>query len=288
MFDQFTNRLTMSGTLAARTALHVGTGQSFQPIGAELAVLRDAQGLPLIPGASFKGVLRSHAESLVRAVTDHRLGACAPTGDEDDCCLNHDTVIQLKQENKDDAELAQAIWGESCLVCRTFGSPWLASHVQVSDLPVDEATWFGQFQVRDGVAIGRDTGTAGEGLLYNYEVVPAGTCFSCEITAEGLKGWQLGMLWLSLQPSFRGEMSVGGFRSRGLGTVEMENLEARYFDLEANELEGNRATRLIDYAISDAPGDSVSVKKAQKWVAAFKAQVASLVQQEEQDAQTTD
>ena len=96
------------------------------------------------------------------------------------------------------------------------------------------------------------------------------------------------MLWLSLQPSFRGEMSVGGFRSRGLGTVEMENFEARYFDLEGNELGGNRATRLIDYAISGASGALVDVERAQGWVTSFKAQVAILAQQEEQDAQTTD
>jgi CRISPR/Cas system CSM-associated protein Csm3 (group 7 of RAMP superfamily) len=197
-------------------------------------------------------------------------------------------VIQLKRKSEGDEELAQAIWRLTCLVCRTFGSPWLASHVQVSDLLVDKATWFGQFQVRDGVAIDRDTKTAGEGLLYNYEVVPAGTRFGCEITAKGLKDWQLGMVWLSLQPSFRGEMSVGGFRSRGLGTVALEDFEALYFDLEADELEGNRAAWLIDYVISDVPGESVDVERAQKWVTAFKARVASLPQQEGKDAQTTD
>lgn len=277
MFDQFTNRLTISGTLVARTALRVGTGRSSESIGAELPVLRDAQGRPLIPGASLKGVFRSHVESLVRAVTDDRRGACAPTGD--DHCLGRDEVAHLKDRFKGDNEgLAKAIWKDSCLVCRTFGSPWVASHVWVSDLPVDEATWFGQFQVRDGVAVDRDTGTVAQGLLYNYEVVPAGTCFECEIVAEGLEDWQLGMLWLGFQPLLRGEMAVGGFRSRGLGTVALEDLNARYFELGS---EGGRAARLIDYIVSGTAGDPVERKNARRWVAVFKKKVASLERQEE-------
>jgi CRISPR-associated RAMP protein (TIGR02581 family) len=278
MFDQFTNRLTISGILVARTALRVGTGRSAEPIGAELPVLRDARDRPLIPGASLKGVFRSYIESLIRAVTDDRRGACIPTGEDADLCLDRNDVARLKKEAKSDKELAHTIWASSCLVCRTFGSSWLASHVWVSDLPVDKDTWFGQFQVRDGVAVDRDTGTVGEGLLYNYEVVPAGTSFRCEIAAEGLEDWQLGMLWLGLQPFLRGEMAVGGFRSRGLGTVKLEELAAHYFDLGP---EGNRAARLIDYVVSDLPGDSVSPEKARGWVKAFKAKIAGLTQQEE-------
>jgi CRISPR-associated RAMP protein (TIGR02581 family) len=272
MFDQFTNRLSISGTLVARTALRVGTGRSSEPIGAELPVLRDARGRPVIPGASLKGVLRSYVESLVRAVTDERGGACAPMGKSH--CISDGEITELKQEFRDDGEgLAGAIWERSCLVCRTFGSPWLASHVWVSDLPVDEATWFSQFQVRDGVAVDRDTGTVGQGLLYNYEVVPAGTCFECEIVAEGLEDWQLGMLWLGLQPFLRSEMAVGGFRTRGLGAVGLDDFDARYFDLGP---EGRRAARLIDYVVSGATGDPVDKEKAQEWVAEFRAAVAGL------------
>jgi CRISPR-associated RAMP protein (TIGR02581 family) len=275
MFDQFTNRLTISGMLVTRTALRIGTGRSAELIGAELPVLRDARDRPFIPGASLKGVFRSHVESLIRAVTDDRRGACCPTGEDAHLCLDRDGVARLKKQSKSDEELAQAIWTSSCLVCRTFGSSWLASHVWMSDLLVDQDIWFGQFQVRDGVALGRDTGTVNEGLLYNYEVVPAGTSFHCEIAAEGLEDWQLGMLWLGLQPFLRGEMAVGGFRSRGLGAVTLEDLTTRYFDLGA---EGSQAARLIDYVVSDLPGDSVSSERAHGWVKAFKAKVAGLTQ----------
>jgi CRISPR-associated RAMP protein (TIGR02581 family) len=277
MFDRFTNRLSVTGTLVARTALRVGTGRSYEPVGVELPVLRDTRGRPLIPGASLKGVYRSYAESLVRAVTSHPGGACAPTADESRHCLDSARVEQLKRDAVGDRALAEAIWDESCLICRTFGSPWLASHVEISDLVVDEATWFGQFQVRDGVAVDRDTGTVARGLLYDYEVVPAGTGFACKIVAEGVEDWQLGMLWLGLQRLYQGEMAVGGFRSRGLGTVKLEDAETRYFDLGP---EGTRASRLIDYVVADRPGESVGPEEARDWVKAFRTRVRELAQQE--------
>jgi CRISPR-associated RAMP protein (TIGR02581 family) len=276
MFDQFTNRLDISGTLIARTALRVGTGRSSEPIGAELPVLRDAQGRPIIPGASLKGVLRSHVESLVRAVVDDRYAACTPTREH--LCVSPEEINRLKEDHRDDdANLAQALWDKSCLVCRTFGSPWLSSHIWISDLPVDESTWFGQFQVRDGVAVDRDTGTVGQGLLYDYEVVPAGTRFDCEIVAEGVEDWQLGMVWLGLLPFLRGEIAVGGFSSRGLGTVVLEEIDARYFDLGP---EGSRAARLIDYVVSGMAGNPVDAEKTQGWVASFKTKVAGLPRKE--------
>jgi len=296
MFDRFTNRLTITGTLVAHTALRVGTGRSLEPIGAELPVLRDELGRPVIPGASLKGVLRSYVESLVRAVTDDPQGACMSTGSEGDRCISPDEMKRIKRRFKDDDKgladddkrLAEEVWEKSCLVCRTFGSPWLASHVWMSDLPVEGATWFGQFQVRDGVAIDRDTGTVFEGQLYDYEVVPAGTRFECAIVAEGLEDWQLGMLWLGLQPLCRKEMAVGGFRSRGLGTVALDDFEARYFDLASDELAGRRAALLIDYVVSGEAGEKVEEDQARRWVSAFRREVAEQVLEEGSDAQTTD
>jgi CRISPR/Cas system CSM-associated protein Csm3 (group 7 of RAMP superfamily) len=74
-------------------------------------------------------------------------------------------------------------------VCQVFGSPWLASKVQVRDAPVGQL-WFDQYQVRDGVAINRDTQTAEARLKYDYEVVPAQTRFDFMLVAENLTAAQ--------------------------------------------------------------------------------------------------
>jgi CRISPR/Cas system CSM-associated protein Csm3 (group 7 of RAMP superfamily) len=82
--------------------------------------------------------------------------------------------------------------------------------------------WFDQYQVRDGVAINRDTQTAEAGLKYDYEVVPAQTRFDFMLVAENLTAAQIGMLFIGLRPFESGEIGLGGFRSRGLGTVQLQ------------------------------------------------------------------
>jgi CRISPR/Cas system CSM-associated protein Csm3 (group 7 of RAMP superfamily) len=68
MFDVFTNRLEIAGTLTTVTALRVGAGRSTDPIGSDLPVIKDALRRPLIPGSSFKGAVRSRLESFLRGI----------------------------------------------------------------------------------------------------------------------------------------------------------------------------------------------------------------------------
>jgi CRISPR/Cas system CSM-associated protein Csm3 (group 7 of RAMP superfamily) len=99
----------------------------------------------------------------------------------------------------------------------------MASHIAVSDLLVEPELWYGQFEVRQGVAIDRDTETAANSLLYDFEVVPAETRFRLDIACDNLAEWQRGLLWLGVQRFVDGEVAIGGGRSRGLGRVQLEN-----------------------------------------------------------------
>jgi CRISPR-associated RAMP protein (TIGR02581 family) len=294
MFDEFRNRLVLSGRLVAQTALRVGAGRATEPVGSDLPVLRDTQDRPYIPGSSFKGVLRSRIESVVRAVAGEEWGACIPVN-PDELCVRRGSCKSEKwpypsggklpekpigiedlsrglAASERDATLASRVWDNSCLVCRTFGSPWLASHVQIKDLLVDAEMWFGQFQVRDGVAIDRDTETAAEGLLYNYEVVPADVRFQCEIVVENAKPWQLGMLFLGLKPFETGEIAIGGFRSRGLGSVKLE-WEGRYFEVP----QGNPGQPGVEWVIRYLEGKEGGVdarKLVDGWIGEFRRELA--------------
>lgn len=171
---------------------------------------------------------------------------------------------ELKETHKgDDAELSQAIIGESCLLCQTFGSPWLASPVRVRDLPVVADEWFGQFDVRDGVAIDRDKGTVAVGP-YDYEVVPAGTRFALHVAAENLSEWQRGLLWLGLRALERGDVSLGGFTSRGLGWIRLDDPKVRL-------IEG--AAAMIELLGGAKAGEQVDDVLARGWVNAFHAKL---------------
>jgi CRISPR-associated RAMP protein (TIGR02581 family) len=263
MFDTFRNRLIVDGYLVAESGLHVGVGRAGELVGTELPVIRDARDHPLIPGSSLKGALRGHLEALVRgkAPSDADLSrfACDPTS-ESGLCLDAKRARALKEAYRDDdAGLAQAMAQKLCLVCQTFGSPRWASPVRVRDLTAVADEWFGQFDVRDGVAIDRDKGTVAVGP-YDYEVVPAGTRFELHIEAENLEPWQRGLLWLGLRALKNGEVALGGFTSRGLGWVRLEDGDVRFF-------EGAQA--LLELMTGKEVGKEIHDDDARPWVDVF-------------------
>lgn len=268
MFDTFQSRLTVDGHLVAESALRVGTGRAATISGTELPVIRDNHDRPFIPGSSFKGALRGHLEAMARGMApanaDLQHVACDPTGEES-MCVDANRMRVLKEEyGDDDAKLTEILTEELCLLCRTFGSPWLASPVRVRDMPVVAEEWFGQFEVRDGVAIDRDKGTVSEGRLYDYEVVPAGTRFKLYIEAENLMDWQRGLLWLGLRDLERGDVALGGFTSRGLGWVRLEEVQALL-------VEG--AQEMMTMLARAKPGPEVSEEQAMGWVQAFRSEL---------------
>lgn len=228
LFYDFENRLVLQGRLITKTALRIGAGRSLEPTGTDLPVLRDALGRPFVPGSSFKGVLRSRVEALLRALAPAdqvERWACNPL-DDDKRCITPKAIAaekqRLKRQRDADQRLDDWVNNRTCIACHLFGSPWLASHVQVRDWLVDETFWLGQFQERDGVAIDRDTETASEKKLYSYEVVPAGTVFEGVIIVENVAAWQLGLLMAGLNEFEHGSLALGGATSRGLGGVTPE------------------------------------------------------------------
>lgn len=227
LFYSFESRLILRGRLMTNTALRIGAGRSLEPTGTDLPVLRDALGRPFVPGSSFKGVLRSRVEALLRSLAPaDQCGrwACNPLEDSERCITPQVIAaekIRLRRQKDGDQKLTDWVTSRMCLACHLFGSPWLASHVQVRDWLVDETFWLGQFQERDGVAIDRDTETASEKKLYSYEVVPAGTVFEGMIIVENAETWQLGLLMAGLNEFEQGSLALGGATSRGLGGVTL-------------------------------------------------------------------
>ena len=293
MFDKFQNRLLLSGDLVLKTALRIGAGRSIEPVGTDLPVVKDAFDKPYIPGSSFKGILRSRIEQFIRAQIPGRYGACNPV-DEDEWCIpskdikRNGTIIEgmetLKKKADNEAQksdyLTESVRQKTCLVCQLFGSPWLASHVLVKDLLVDEKLWFGQYQLRDGVAIDRETETAGEGKLYSYEVVPVDTRFLCEIVVENATNWQLGMLMLALLPFERGEIAIGGARSRGLGRVQLHLTEQKYFAANGDAEQFIKYLRGEDVSQNIEDKDEKGKSLIDIWVDAFMCKLKKLKKKE--------
>ncbi len=231
MFDVFKNRLELTGTLTTVTALRISQGRSTEPIGSDLPVVKDALGQPLIPGSSFKGALRSRMESFLRGIN--------PELAQDPSELVSDRinteVKRLKELHKnDDAALTTALEDITDEVSKVFGTPWQASKFQVRDLSVKPDSWFGQYQERDGVSIDRDTETAVDGRLYDFQVVPAGVEFEFRAVLENGEDWELGLLVMGLQQFKRQQIPLGGGNSRGLGVVQLAIDDVMWVDPEGD------------------------------------------------------
>lgn len=203
----------ITATLAARTAVHIGSGEGNNLTDALLR--RDTQGQLFIPGTAIAGVLRS---LLTRLAPRFGLAPCAAlTGGGDSC---------------------------SCSVCHLFGdvnpTDEEESQSAASRLLVFNATPVGKLSrslIRDGVGIDRATGAAARAgaVKFDLEVLPAGAAFSLRLElrdptpkdeallAAGLAEWEAGRLWL------------GGNVARGLGAFELSNLEYRTLPLEQPE-----------------------------------------------------
>ncbi|WP_218082212.1 type III CRISPR-associated RAMP protein Csx7 [Anthocerotibacter panamensis] len=266
-FDTFKSRLEITGTLWTVTALRIGAGRSLEPIGSDLPVVKDALGRPYIPGASFKGALRSRLESFLRGIVGSDRKLVANPAVEGEWSITSQEINKLKKNLKEDHALTEAILAETDLVSYLFGSPWLASKFQVRDLTVLPDSWFGQYQERDGVAIDRDTETASDGKLYDFQIVPAGTPFSFRVVVENAEAWELGLLMIGLHQFQTEQIPLGGGRSRGLGVVRLELDPMRYF-------EAQNGPELLEYLQKLVAGDSsayteVPEEQKLKWTEAL-------------------
>lgn len=258
-FETFKNRLKISGTLTTITALRIGAGRSSEPIGSDLPVIKDAFGRPLIPGSSFKGALRSRLESFLRGIWGGDRQLVANPANEKEWSITASEIKAFKEQYTDDLSLTEAIVNQTDLISSLFGSPWVASKFQVRDLTVSNENWFGQYQERDGVAIDRDTETAADGKLYDFQVVPAGTPFEFHAVVENAEEWELGLLMIGLHHFETQQIPLGGGRSRGLGVVELTIEKMQWVDVEDDP------EFLLDYLQKMVNEDETAYENAEEY-----------------------
>lgn len=248
-FFRFENRYMINGSLKMKTALSIGSQTSVLPTGSDLPVIKTADGKPFIPGSSLKGVARSFLERMLRTmeqmnytINNDKLWACDPL-DNKQRCVNSQKKDEFVEKSKrdtviDDQELTKLIYKESCTVCRFFGSPWLASRVYFMDCFLSNQGQLHRYvEIRDGVGIDRDLGSAKKGIKFDFETVPAGATFEVRIVVENADEWEVGMLLLALRAIRDGTLPIGGKTSRGLG----------WATFEINIINRVNASGLLDY-----------------------------------------
>lgn len=268
------SRLLVGGALRFETAWRIGTGREGQTM-SDLGVMLDPEGRPILPGSSIKGKLRSTCESLAHALG---LRACmldvSASGIECASDINHYSRELRKKyrrevlDNRDVGTGDRLAWIErhTCHVCRLFGSPLKAARIRCTDGMLDQTTWAGVVQVRDGVVLDRDSRTAVDGLKYDYEVVPAGVSFAVRFDLENPTEADLALLGVALFEWHSGA-SLGGFVSRGLGRFRLENIRVLGADFA-------KAQERINFLTRSDPEQRLSDRG--DWTAFFAAQIECL------------
>jgi len=214
-FDKLEVFTRITGTLVNLTPLRVGAGRE-PPLGSavDLTPLRitftDGSSVPYIPGSSLKGALRSLAEAIARS----RGPVHSPWEEE-------------VEENGEDTY---------CVICGTFGSTKLASHVRVYDAYPE--SWAPTF-VKTGVGINRDFRGVQPGILYTEEQVVPHVRWRFMMDVVNIRvfpqpvGERGELLRQVLDLLAQGMVQVGARRTVGYGLVKL--VEGRYMVYEVKE-----------------------------------------------------
>lgn len=232
------NRYVFEGQLRMKAGLHIGGGKATLSH-TDSPVVLTPDGLPFIPGSSFKGTLRSTAEKIVTSFPAdlglHSCGLPSEEREDESCPTARQRSIVKERRDSQTPEDAKKILDEArtqlCHTCQLFGSPFAAARITVNDLYLLNDEWSGTTQIRDGVAIDRDSETAKNGLKYDFEVVPSTTVFVLRLVLENATAQDLQLISIGLSEFVSGFGGVGGFRSRGLGACILTDLKIYALDL---------------------------------------------------------
>ncbi len=196
-FATFDHVIELSLEATATGAILIRGPDAFAADGPDMAFVcypADGTITPFLPGSSLKGVLRSGAESLLRALNQ-------------DSCLDRN---------------------DRCHACLTFGSTVVGSVVLVEDglpWPPDASLEdrhqaleriLAQRTVRTGVAIDRQRGTAVSPFDYEVLLRPS---FYPTVRLRNPQPWQAALVASGLDLINQGLLRVGSGTSRGLGRV---------------------------------------------------------------------
>ena len=218
MFSRQFNQIRIDLSITPKGPLLIRRGRTgADPTRPDLECVRtslDGRETVYVPGSSLKGVMRSHAESLLKteglAITD-TFSRTAP------------------QAFRQGVEGAEAYSG-TCPLGRTFGNLHVKGRVGISDLlpggrdpdgsperaaQIDAANAVEQ---RNGVAIDRLLGSAKGGALFDQEVVVQGR-FDGEIHLRNVQLYQLALVLLVLRDMRDGWVSLGSSTTRGGGRI---------------------------------------------------------------------
>lgn len=226
---QLVGKLILAGDLHCETGLHIGAGKGSLEIGgADNPVVKDAFGLPYIPGSSLRGRLRSLLENALGLTTPSELVYLSKRRGQE---------VRIHQSDRPDDEICLLFGRSPGRVERMEGEPIETrsaspARLTVYDAPLEQESITAQMrenlddeitEVKSENAIDRITAQANPRTL---ERVPAGARFKVRMVMDVLCEEDKALV----ARLFEGlrlleDDALGGGGSRGSGRVRFANLK---------------------------------------------------------------
>lgn len=244
---------TFRGILTLQGALHIGSGGG--DANTDATIVRDSRGIPYIPGSSVRGAFRAAIERLAPPLL-----AFVPSRTDDQAFQK---MLQEQIEHlRDEAAIQSYLHTTLNSIERLFGTTYWASPLTIPDLSLVAGAPEAQ-EIRHGVGIDRDTGAAKEQIKYDFEVLPRGHAFHfimrCAFPSDYETDWQWErLLAIGLRLMEQGELPLGGRVARGVGQVQLQQLEVFLLD------EADRSA-LLSALLSDHPDQRCGTRQPDNW-----------------------
>ena len=225
---QLVGKLILSGDLHCETGLHIGAGKGSLEIGgADNPVVKDAFGLPYIPGSSLRGRIRS--------LLEHALGLTSPA-ELVYLSRRKGQEVRIHQSDRPDDEICLLFGRNPGRMDRVEGEPTdtrkaTPARLTIYDAPLDAASITPQMrenlddeitEVKSENAIDRITSQANPRTL---ERVPAGARFRVRMVLDILCEEDKALAARLLEGlRLLEDDALGGGGSRGSGRIRFANL----------------------------------------------------------------
>jgi CRISPR-associated protein Csm3 len=226
---QLIGKLILSGDLHCETGLHIGAGKGSLEIGgADNPVVKDAFGLPYIPGSSLRGKIRSLLENALGLTSPPELVYLSKRKGQE---------VRIHQSDRPDDEIG-LLFGRSPLrLDRVEGEALDArsatpARLTIYDAPLEQESITAQMrenlddeitEVKSENAIDRITSQANPRTL---ERVPAGARFKVRLVVDVLCEEDKALPARVLEGlRLLEDDALGGGGSRGSGRVSFKNLK---------------------------------------------------------------
>lgn len=195
-------------TTCSCLAIHAGKSAAYSIVDQPIIKIG---GVPVIPGSSIKGALRSITESIF---SESGVDVCIPEAS---------IPKQIKQRRTVD-EYARDLGrlppcnhskGHVCPICDIFGAASLSGRAMFFDAQPESIIVPIK---RTHVAIRRDTNAQSEGSLMEIEAVDKGAIFLGKIRIINAEDWQIGSILRALE--ILKLMGLGAKKTAGYGEID--------------------------------------------------------------------